>query len=186
MYMIKIRKKNRWFTRIRKAGEDGTMGDVIHKRINENQPAVMKQPTKESGLTFKLDCRFSRVGLCPRKAPERLPYRRLGNHFSRRRLLRWNKTHKRELGTGLLFLALQIQAVIETNLRNVTVLGCRPSSSVIMWLPQVLCSPIFTWKTTSHHEENLVRFWVWGRKSSPIADVVLCRSNQSKFTLVLG
>lgn len=102
------------------------MGDVIHKRINENQPAVMKQPTKESGLTFKLDCRFSRVGLCPRKAPERLPYRRLGNHFSRRRLFRWNKTHKRELGTSLLFLALQIQAVIETNLRNVTVLGCPP------------------------------------------------------------
>lgn len=102
------------------------MGDVIHKRINENRPAVMKQPTKESGLTFKPYCRFSRVGLCPRKAPERLPYRRLGNHFSRRRLLRWNKTQKGELGTSLLFLALQTQAVIETNLRYVTVLGCPP------------------------------------------------------------
>lgn len=125
------------------------MGDAIHKRINENRPAVMRQPTKESGLTFKLDCRFSRVGLRPRKAPECLPSRRLGNHFSRRRLLRWNKTHKRELRTSLLFLALRIQAVIETNLRYVTVLG-RMSAQAAQWFcgsHKYYAPTIFTWKT---------------------------------------
>lgn len=59
----------------------------------------MKLPTKESRLMLKPGYRLSRMRLCPGRASELHLAEDREITFCRWRLLSWNKTRSRELGT---------------------------------------------------------------------------------------